>query len=208
MDRISGFLQGQLSGRSRIALVVVALILIPSIFLPVWTITLEAPQYPNGLDVVIYPHTVGGELTEVNLLNHYIGMHEISADEFPEFRFIPFFILRFAAFGLLAALIGRMTFAALGYLDFVLFGAVMLYIFQHWLTDFGMNLSPDAPINLEPFAPSFLGTTSVAQFSVESWPAIGGILMAVAGLLGPGMLLLEWRKFRREGATADHPGSD
>ncbi|MDX1393431.1 MAG: hypothetical protein R3195_03530 [Gemmatimonadota bacterium] len=198
MDRVSGFLQTELTGRSRIALVVAALVLIPSIFLPVWTITLEAPQYPGGLDVVIYPHTVGGELTEVNLLNHYIGMHEISADEFPEFIFIPFFILRFAAFGILAALIGRMTFAVIGYMDFVVFGAVMLYVFQHWLTDFGTNLSPNAPINLEPFSPSFLGTTTVAQFSVSSWPAVGGVLMLVAGLLGPLILVLEWRRYVTE----------
>jgi len=201
MDRVSGFLQGQLTGRSRIALVIAAGILIPSIFLPVWTITLNAPQYPGGLEVVVYPHTVAGQLDEVNLLNHYIGMHEISADEFPEFRFIPFFILRFAAFGLLAALIGRMTFAALGYLDFVLFGAVMLYIFQHWLTDFGTNLSSSAPINLDPFVPKFLGTTQVAQFSVSSWPAVGGILMLVAGLLGPLIAVLEWRRFSRASAA-------
>lgn len=202
MDRVSGFLQSQLSGRSRIALIVAALILIPSIFLPVWTITLNAPQYPGGLDVVIYPHTVGGQLTEVNLLNHYIGMHEIAADEFPEFRFIPFFILRFAAFGFLAALIGRMTFAIIGYMDFVLFGAVMLYVFQRWLTDFGTNLDPGAPINLDPFVPTFLGTTQVAQFSVSSWPAIGGVLMLIAGLLGPLILVLEWRRYSRGGEPA------
>ncbi len=200
MDRVSGFLQIELSGRSRIALVVAALVLIPCIFLPVWTITLNAPQYPEGLEVVLYPHTVGGQLTEVNLLNHYIGMHAISAGEFPEFRFIPFFILRFAAFGLLAALIGRMTFAIIGYMDFVLFGAVMLYVFQHWLTDFGTNLSASAPIHLAPFVPRFLGTTHVAQFSVSSWPAVGGVLMLVAGLLGPLILALEWRRFLRIGA--------
>jgi hypothetical protein len=211
MDRISAYFQGQLSKSSRIALIVAGLIMLPSIVLPVWSITLNAPQYPDGLEVVVYPHTVAGELTEVNLLNHYIGMHEISADEFPEFRFIPFFILRFAAFGLLAALIGRMAIAAIGYLDFVLFGGVMLYIFQHWLRDFGTNLSPDAPITLEPFVPRFIGTTEVAQFSVSSWPAVGGLLMLVAGLLGPVLAVLEWRRSRGEppvGIESDtHAGS-
>lgn len=201
MDRLSDFLQGELFVRSRVALVVAAAILIPCIFLPVWTITLNAPQYPGGLDIVIYPHTVAGQLREVNLLNHYIGMHEIAANEFPEFVFIPFFILRFATFGILAALIGRMTFAVIGYLDFVLFGATMLYVFQHWLTDFGTNLSSEAPINLAPFVPKFLGTTHVAQFSVSSWPAIGGWLMCVAGLLGPAIMFLEWRRFRGSRAT-------
>ncbi len=202
MDRISRFFQGQLSRESRLALILAAAIMLPSIFLPVWKITLHAPQYPDGLQLVIYPHTVGGQLQEVNLLNHYIGMHSIEPGEFPEFRFIPFFILRFAAFGLLAALIGRMAIAAIGYLDFVLFGAVMLYIFQLWLRNFGTNLAPDAPINLEPFVPKFLGTTQVAQFSVTSWPAVGGVLMLIAGLLGPALAALEWRRSR---AGADRP---
>ncbi len=87
-----------------------------------------------------------------------------------------------------------MAIAALGYMDFVLFGAVMLYIFQMWLRDFGTNLSPDAPIELEPFVPSFLGTTDVAQFAVTSWPSIGGWLMLIAGALGPVLAILEWRR--------------
>ncbi len=143
---------------------------------------------------------MAGDVEEVNLLNHYIGMEEISADEFPEFRFIPFFILRFFGFALLTALIGRMPIAALGWMDFVLFGAVMLYTFQHWLYEYGHNLSPDAPLNIEPFTPSFIGPTTVGQFTVTSWPALGAILMGVAGLIGPVIVFLEWR--RAKGAEA------
>ncbi|MFQ5680013.1 MAG: hypothetical protein ACE5HP_11215, partial [Gemmatimonadota bacterium] len=101
MDRITRFFQSDLSPASRILLVAVAAALLPSIFLPVWKITLHAPQYPDGLNLMVYPHTVAGDLREVNLLNHYIGMHEIDAGEFPEFMFIPFFILRFFAFAVL-----------------------------------------------------------------------------------------------------------
>ncbi|MFQ5745625.1 MAG: hypothetical protein ACE5HF_00225 [Gemmatimonadota bacterium] len=200
MKNLTSFFQGELSPASRIAIVVATLALIPSIFLPTWTITLNAPQYPGGLDLLIYPHTVGGQLHEVNLLNHYIGMHEISPSEFPEFRFIPFFILRFFTFAVLAALVARIPIAAIGYLDFVMFGAVMLYTFQHWLSEFGTNLSPDAPLQLAPFSPRFIGTTHVAQFSVTSMPAIGGWLMGLAGLLGPLVLLYEWRRRRRASA--------
>jgi copper chaperone NosL len=180
--------------------VIATLTILPSIFLPTWNITLHAPQYPDGLTLVIYPHTVGGQLDEVNLLNHYIGMHEIAPNEFPEFRLIPFFILRFFAFALLAAVIARIPIAAIGYVDFVMFGAVMLYTFQHWLTEFGTQLSPAAPIRLDPFVPRFIGTTQVAQFSVTSMPALGGWLMGIAGLLGPAVLVYEWR--RRFGARA------
>ncbi len=198
MDRLTSFFQSELSLTSRILLVAVALALLPTIFLPVWQITLHAPQYPDGLSVMIYPHTVGGELREVNLLNHYIGMQEITPNEFPEFKFIPFFILRFFGFAVLAALVGRLPIAAIGYLDFVVFGAVMLYDFQQWLTQYGHNLSPEAPITMEPFTPKFIGTTVVGNFTVTSMPSAGAILMFAAGALGPVILAYEW--FRRREA--------
>lgn len=204
MDRFTSFFQGQLSVPSRVLIVVATLALLPSIFLPVWNITLDAPQYPDGLTLVIYPNTVGGELEEVNILNHYIGMKHITPDEFPEFRFIPFFILRFFVFAVLAAVVARIPIAAVGYVDYVMFGGVMLYTFQHWLRDFGTNLSPDAPLNVEPFVPKFIGTTEIAQFSVTSMPAIGGWLMALAGLIAPVVLVYEWR---RRGRRPDPPSA-
>lgn len=190
--------RGELSRQSRILVIVAALLLIPAAFLPVWKITLVAPQYPNGLSLMIYPGKVAGEIQEVNVLNHYIGMKEISQDEFPEFRFIPFLILRFLALAVLAALVARMEIGALGWIDFIIFGIVMLVDFQHWLYEYGHNLSPSAPIAMAPFTPKFIGTTQVANFTVESWPAIGAILMGIAGALGPVAVLLEWRKRRKE----------
>lgn len=195
--KITPFFQCQLSPLSRVLIVAATLSILPGIALPTWRITLHAPQYPQGLTLVIYPNTVSGDLSEVNLLNHYIGMHEIVPDEFPEFRFIPFFILRFFGFALLTALIGRMPIAVLGWMDFVLFGAVMLYTFQHWLYQYGHNLSPDAPLKIEPFTPALLGTTHVGQFTVTSTPALGAILMGLAGLIGPVIAAYEWRRYNR-----------
>ena len=199
MDRVTSFFQSELSLTSRVLLVAVALALLPSIFLPVWKIGLQAPQYPDGLSVIIYPHTVGGDLSEVNILNHYIGMAQIHADEFPEFMFIPFFILRFLGFAVLAALVGRLPIAAIGYLDFVVFGAVMLYDLKNWLYEYGHNLSPDAPLTMEPFTPGMIGTTQIANFTVTSYPSAGAIVMFVAGALGPVILFWEW--FRRRKAA-------
>ena len=175
------FLQGELSKPSRIVLLLVALSMIPALFLPVWKITLHAPQYPGGLAVEIYANTVGGDLQEVNGLNHYIGMAEIHPDEFPEFKLIPFFILRFIAFAGLAFLVARVPIAAIGYIDFALFGVVMLADFQGWLRDFGQNLDPAAAIEIDPFTPAFLGTTEVGQFAVTSCPTASPLLMGVAG---------------------------
>lgn len=197
MKQMTDFLQSELSTPSRIMMVAVAAALIPALFLPVWNITLHAPQYPGGLTVEIYSHTVAGDLQEVNGLNHYIGMEEIQPDEFPEFMFIPFFILRFLGFAALAALVARIPVAAIGYLDFVIFGAVMLFDFQNWLREYGQNLSPDAPIEIEPFTPKFLGTTEVGQFEVTSMPSAASILMILAGAAGPVILGYEWWRRRK-----------
>jgi len=191
------FLQGELSRPSRAALVIVALFMIPALFLPVWRITLHAPQYPQGLAVDIYANTVGGDLQEVNGLNHYIGMAEIHPDEFPEFRLIPFFILRFLAFAGLTALVARIPIAAIGYLDFVLFGVVMLVDFQGWLSRFGQDLNPAAAITIDPFTPKFLGTTQIGQFAVTSFPTLATFLMGLAGIAGPIILWYEWRRAQR-----------
>ena len=194
---LTDFFRGEISRPTRIALVLVALALVPCLFLPVWKITLHAPQYPEGLDLTLYAHQVTGDLDEINILNHYIGMAEIQPDEFHEFVFIPFFILRFLAFAVLAALVARMPIAAIGYIDFAIFGAVMLFDFQAWLTRFGQGLSAGAPLTIDPFSPRFFGTTPVGQFAVTSYPAAGGILMLVAGALGPALLLYEYRQQRK-----------
>ena len=200
MTDMTDFFQGELSKGSRITMLVVALALIPALFLPVWEITLHAPQYPDGLSVEIYSHTVMGDLQEVNTLNHYIGMQTISPDEFPEFNFIPFFLIRFLAFALLAFVVARVPVAAIGWIDFAVFGAVMLFDFHNWLYEYGNNLSPDAPIDLDPFTPHLFGVTEVGNFSVSSYPSASAILMAAAGLAGPVLLAYEWWR-RRETAS-------
>lgn len=195
MTGVTRFFQGDLSPVTRWLLVLIAISLVPAIVLPVWNITLHAPQYPGGLDLTIYANRIAGDLDEINLLNHYIGMAEIRPDEFREFIFIPFFILRFLGFAVLAALVARMPIAAMGYLDFSLFGAVMMYDFQTWLTRFGEGLAKGAPLTIEPFSPAFFGSTMVGQFEVTSYPGVGGIIMIVAGLLGPIVLVYElWRR--------------
>ena len=74
MDRLTRLFQGQLSRTSRVLILVATIAILPCVFLPTWEITLQAPQYPNGLTLEIYPNTVGGDLGEVNLLNHYAIM--------------------------------------------------------------------------------------------------------------------------------------
>ena len=68
MQDLKDFFQGEISKPSRIALLVISLALIPALFLPVWEITLHAPQYPEGLSMEIMSHTVRGDIQEINNL--------------------------------------------------------------------------------------------------------------------------------------------
>jgi len=57
--------------------VLAVLLLIASIFLPYWKMTLEAPQYPKGLSVQAYIYKLTGDVNEIDGLNHYIGMRPL-----------------------------------------------------------------------------------------------------------------------------------
>src|ERR1044072_3766013 len=60
-----------------LALGVAALLLVASIFLPYWRMTLLAPQYPGGLRVEAYLNHLEGDVREIDGLNHYIGMRPL-----------------------------------------------------------------------------------------------------------------------------------
>ena len=59
-------------------------------FLPLWHILLDAPQYPEGLEMKIWLHGLSGNIGQINGLNHYIGMKFIVAGDFKEFKFLPY----------------------------------------------------------------------------------------------------------------------
>ena len=196
----------RLSKRARVFILIAALLIIPAIFLPIWTITLVAPQYPQGIKMSIYAN----KLTEynpetgitsdtprlINGLNHYIGMHEITPDEFSEFRWLPFAIAAFCVLALLSALVGRGHFATLGWILFILFAVFMIGDFYRWLYEYGHNLKPDAAIKIEPYMPPVIGMKQLANFKVISLPGSGSILMFFAAILGPIILWLEARQNR------------
>ncbi|HWP93220.1 MAG TPA: hypothetical protein VNN20_13585 [Thermodesulfobacteriota bacterium] len=198
------FVPSRLSKQSRILIFIAALLIIPAIFLPIWTITLVAPQYPQGIKMSIYAN----KLTEynpetgitndtprlINGLNHYVGMHEITPDEFSEFRWLPFAIAAFCVLALLSALVGRGLFATLGWILFILFAVFMIGDFYRWLYEYGHNLKPDAAIKIEPYMPPVIGMKQLANFKVISLPGSGSILMFIAAILGPIILWLEARQ--------------
>ena len=63
-----------LSKLSIILLSISGIGLVISIFVPIWAIYLEAPQYPEGLGMFLHANKITGDYEIINGLNHYIGM--------------------------------------------------------------------------------------------------------------------------------------
>src|SRR5574340_350610 len=77
-----------------------AVLLLLSLVLPYWTIHLYAPQYPQGLVVSVYLTHAGGDVAEVDALNHYIGMARL-AEAAPVERWLSVFAITLIALALL-----------------------------------------------------------------------------------------------------------
>jgi copper chaperone NosL len=181
-------------------------VLIPVFFvpvLPVWTMRLWAPQYPEGLRLTIYSDTIRGDLDKINTLNHYVGMHAITPADFKEFSYMPLALTLFGIMALMAALANRRDVALIGWLAFTLFAVVMFRDYANWLYHYGHDLDPRAPLKLPAFTPPLVGFKHMANFRVWSLPDVGGVLIGVAWLTGP---LLAWldrgNRRRRRAAEA------
>jgi nitrous oxidase accessory protein len=162
---------------------------------PVWRIDLLAPQYPEGLGMLIRINTITGikpaDLDNINGLNHYIGMKAIVPEAIPVLHVMPYALAAFVVLGLIVALYGR-RWAAWTWLGMIAAGGVAaLYQFWTWSYDYGHNLAPDAIIKVPgmTYQPPMLGTKQLLNFAATSWPDIGGVAAGVAFLLGLSALL-------------------
>ena len=90
--------------------------MIAAFFLPLWDIFLDAPQYPEGLQMQIWLDHLSGDTKTINGLNHYIGMKLIYEKNFPEFKWMPTAIGILIGLGLLTALLKRKLFLLIFYI--------------------------------------------------------------------------------------------
>jgi hypothetical protein len=184
---------------TRLALAVAVIPLALGATQKLWSLHFVAPQYPNGLDLYVYPHTIEGgnggiDLPEINTLNHYVGMRKLDPADFADLDFIPFAIgalalltLRVAAIGDVRALLDLAVLT--GYFGLFAFGR-----FVYMLYNYGHNLDPRAPIRMEAFMPPVLGTKQMGNFVVSSWPAAGTWLMTLFAAIVMGLAI--WHTVR------------
>lgn len=178
-----------------------ALMLLALFFMPFWTITMHAPQYPEGIGMFIHIDDVTGhkkhDLQNINTLNHYIGMSEIHAEDFPEFSVMPWIIGMLVLLGLLAAATGSIRLVYLWIALMVILGIVGLVDFYLWGYNYGHNLNPDAPIKVPgmTYQPPMLGCKQLLNINACSWPYIGSIFIGLSGAMAASVVWVE--KFRR-----------
>ena len=178
---------------------------------PLWRIDLIAPQYPEGLGMLIRVNAVTGikpnDLANINGLNHYIGMKPIEPNAIPELRVMPWIVAGLAAFGLIAALIGRRWLLVAWLGGFATLAVVGLIDFWRWEYDYGHNIDFEHAIIKVPgmtYQPPLIGTKQLLNFTAASWPDLGAVCLGVAFALGVAALLVVRRKaasVRRASAT-------
>lgn len=188
LDASRRFLDRPLNGRSRLVLVLSAVVIAGAILVPLWRIWMIAPQYQDGLELTIYSHKLeagndGQDLDEINTLNHYIGMQPIREADFGEMQWIPFALGVFALLALRAAVFGRIRNVVDVGVLFLYFGAFSFYRFYYQLYTYAHNLDPKAPMNVEPFMPAVIGKNQIANFTQYSYPLWGSALLGVFLLL-------------------------
>ncbi len=187
-----------------------ALLLLSLYVLPLWEISLEAPQYPEGLGLSIHLNTVVGQkeqdLESINNLNHYIGMKRIEPDSIPELQYMPNIVAVLIALGLLVAALGKRSLLLGWILLFVILGVVGMVDFYNWEYDYGHNLNPHAAINIPDmtYQPPLIGGKQLLNFHALSLPGTGGMLMGLSILLAA---FVWWKSAPRNNvATVSTPG--
>jgi copper chaperone NosL len=196
--------------RTRILLAAASLLLVALYLAPLWRITLEAPQYPEGLGLQIHLSDIDGlkphDLQNINNLNHYIGMQRIEPDSIPELRIMPWAIALLIVLGLAAAASGKrwMLLAWTGaFLVLVLVGLADFYL---WAYDYGHNLDFDNAAIKVPgmvYQPPIIGSKKLLNFTAHSWPALGGWAAFVSLSAGLALSVVALRSGRGSRRTAE-----
>jgi copper chaperone NosL len=199
-----------LSRAPRVLVAAAALLLGALYVTPLWSIRLIAPQYPEGLGLIIRLSTITGakehDLQSINSLNHYIGMRAIEPDAIPELRLMPWIVAGLIAFGLMAALMGRRRVLVAWVATFAAAGVGGMYDFWRWGYDYGHNLDAGQAIIVVPgmtYQPPLLGSKQLLNFTATSWPALGGWIAGVALLCAATAVYLAFAgQIKRRAVTA------
>lgn len=190
-----------MANRSRALVLLASLALGLLYVLPVWTISLEAPQYPEGLGMVIRLNTIEGEkphdLDNINNLNHYIGMKRIVPESIPELKLMPIIVAVLMITGVGVAALGRRRLLWAWTIGFLAVSFVGLADFWKWEYDYGHDLDEENAIIEIPgmsYQPPLIGSRQILNFTAHSWPGAGGAIAMLAAVTAVLVSAGEWRR--------------
>ncbi len=180
-----------MTARSRVFVLVAVALLATAYVLPLWRVDLVAPQYPEGLGMLIHINGVGGvkpnDLNNINGLNHYIGMKAIEPDAIPELRWMPWILGGLIVAGLFVAALRRRVPLHLYTVVLLAVLGLGLWDYRRWGYDYGHDLDTEHAIIKIPgmtYSPPVIGRKKLLNFTATSWPSYGGVAMAIsAGLV-------------------------
>ena len=181
-------------------LMLISAILMPLVvFLPIWRIELDAPQYPEGLKLLIHADDIKGNVDIINGLNHYIGMKTMHKADFIEFTILPYAIIGFAIVFFIGFLVNKRQFLYTIFIAFLSFGIISMADFWKWEYDYGHNLDPNAAIQIPgmSYQPPFLGFKQLLNFGAFSIPDVGGWIFIGVGLMLFAAVLMEWKSVEK-----------
>ncbi|MDX1638624.1 MAG: hypothetical protein R3281_11690 [Balneolaceae bacterium] len=192
---------------NRILMAIAALLLVGLFLFPIWSITLEAPQYPEGIGLNISINNIEGkspqDLQNINGLNHYIGMKPIQPDSIPELKLMPPIIGFLIVAGLAVAYIGRRKWILAWLVLFLALAVAGLVDFYLWEYDYGHDLDPNAAIKVPgmTYQPPLIGSKKLLNFNAISLPHIGFYFALVSMVLAG---IVWWRSGNEVQPAAEH----
>ena len=157
---------------------------VSSVTVPVWYVSLEAPQYPkkvfpNGVPVFYHFDGFSGDVNEMNTINHYIGMDPMDRGA-PYLRMVAPYALVFTALLIVLFMLYKSKIFSLFMLVPISLPFLFLGFYTYWLYWFGHNMHQWGAFHIKPFTPTILGDGKVAQFVTHSFPTSGfWILVAI-----------------------------
>ncbi|MDR2080976.1 MAG: cytochrome C [Campylobacteraceae bacterium] len=155
--------------------------------IPVWSVSLEAPNYPketfpDGIPVLFHFDGFSGEVAEMNTINHYIGMYPMERGAQLEMSLMAYIFL-FTTLVMILYLYVKSRKSWILMLLPALLPVGFLVDFAAWLYWFGHNMQEWGAFKIKPFMPTVFGDGKVAQFTTHSYPSIGFYLLLLISAL-------------------------
>jgi hypothetical protein len=168
-----------------------AVLVLAAAGLPVWQARLSVKQYPNRqLVLTAYGTKLTGDVAEIKILNHYVGLKVFDMADLPEtVLWYPAIAAALVCVALATLSPVKSWWARIGRWGLLVIPLGVLADIQFRLYELGHSMDPNAAFTQPPFVPWVAGSVQVASnVRTTAWP--GEALWAVVGawalvVLGP-----------------------